>query len=165
MVIDNYLLYVLVPRTFRLYEELEKAEHAQLSDQSVSYGLDQGDDQSFTKWNGTIVGPANTVFDNNIYFMSIECGPNYPMTPPGIKFNSKINIPSVNQQNGTVTTNFALFKNWNPETTMEKILIGLKAEMVANKSAKQPPAGDMYWVMNYWQIVSFGYIQFPYTHS
>lgn len=32
----------LVPRTFRLYEELEKAEHAQLSDQSVSYGLNEG---------------------------------------------------------------------------------------------------------------------------
>ena len=31
-----------VPRTFRLYEELEKGEHAQLSDQSVSYGLDDG---------------------------------------------------------------------------------------------------------------------------
>ena len=31
-----------VPRTFRLYEELEKAEHAQLGDQSVSYGLDDG---------------------------------------------------------------------------------------------------------------------------
>jgi len=31
-----------VPRTFRLYEELEKAEHAQLTDQSVSYGLDKG---------------------------------------------------------------------------------------------------------------------------
>ena len=35
-------LSILVPRTFRLYEELEKAEHAQLSDQSVSYGLNEG---------------------------------------------------------------------------------------------------------------------------
>jgi len=36
------LLFPTVPRTFRLYEELEKAQHATLSDQSVSYGLDQG---------------------------------------------------------------------------------------------------------------------------
>ena len=36
------IIYCVVPRTFRLYEELEKAEHAQLSDQSVSYGLDEG---------------------------------------------------------------------------------------------------------------------------
>ena len=104
-----------MPRTFRLYEELEKAEHAQLSDQSVSYGLDQGDDKSFTKWNGTIIGPPNTNFDNNIYMMAITCGDNYPAQPPQIKFTSKVNLPCVNQNNGTVEPNkFAMFKNWNP---------------------------------------------------
>jgi ubiquitin-conjugating enzyme E2 variant len=86
-----------VPRTFRLYEELERAEHATLSDQSVSYGLDQGDDKTFTNWNGTIIGPPNTNFDNRIYMMNIRCGDDYPARPPTIKFNSKINIPCVNQ--------------------------------------------------------------------
>lgn len=38
----NQILIIIVPRTFRLYEELEKATHAQLSDQSVSYGLTNG---------------------------------------------------------------------------------------------------------------------------
>ena len=38
----QYTLLYIVPRTFRLYEELEKAEHAQLTDQSVSYGLNEG---------------------------------------------------------------------------------------------------------------------------
>ena len=44
-VLQTHMLTILhhsVPRTFRLYEELEKGEHAQLSDQSVSYGLDDG---------------------------------------------------------------------------------------------------------------------------
>lgn len=116
-----------MPRTFRLYEELEKAEHAQLSDQSVSYGLDQGDDKSFTNWNGTIIGPPNTNFDNRIYMLSIKCGDNYPAVPCEVKFNSKINLPFVNQSNGTVEpSKFSMFKNWNGSYTMEKVLIGIK---------------------------------------
>ena len=71
-----------VPRLFRLYDELERAEHAKLSDQSVSYGLDQGDDKTFTNWNGTIIGPPNTNMDNRIYMLSIVCGEDYPSKPP-----------------------------------------------------------------------------------
>lgn len=41
--VNQKILFALVPRTFRLYEELEKGEKA-LGDQSVSYGLDKGDD-------------------------------------------------------------------------------------------------------------------------
>ena len=54
-----------MPRTFRLYEELEKAEHAKLSDQSVSYGLNEGDDKSFTNCNVfTIESIIATTFSN-----------------------------------------------------------------------------------------------------
>ena len=34
----------LVPRIFKLYEELEKGEKGNLTDGSISYGLDKGDD-------------------------------------------------------------------------------------------------------------------------
>ncbi len=90
-------LLILVPRTFRLYEELEKGEKAKLSDQSVSYGLSKGkrilewymivgDDTTFTDWNGTIIGPPNTKFDNRIFFLAIKCGPHYPMQAPEVSF-------------------------------------------------------------------------------
>ena len=32
-----------------------------------------------------------------IYMMSIRCADDYPARPPTIKFNSKINLPCVNQ--------------------------------------------------------------------
>ncbi len=86
-----------MPRIFRLYEELEKAEKAKLSDQSVSYGLTNGDDTTFTDWSGTIIGPPNTKFDNRIFFLVIKCGPSYPAKAPEVSFSSKINLPCVNQ--------------------------------------------------------------------
>lgn len=77
--------------------------------------------------------------------MSITCGEHYPAKAPTIKFNSKINIPCVNQANGAVDpSKFHMFKNWNPAYTMEKILIGLKNEMISNKKLPQPADGDMY---------------------
>nr|AAD34540.2 E2 ubiquitin-conjugating enzyme variant [Sterkiella histriomuscorum] len=134
-----------VPRTFRLYEELEKGEKAQLSDQSVSYGLANGQDNSFTDWNGTIIGPANTNFDNRIFFLTIKCGENYPNQAPIVHFQSKVNLPCVNQANGKVEPNkFSVFQNWNNSYTMEKILIGLKNEMIAHKKLAQPADGEMY---------------------
>lgn len=61
----------VLPRSFRLLEELEKGEkgmssyvaHANpgtgLGDGSCSYGLADGDDIMMTNWNGTILGPPH----------------------------------------------------------------------------------------------------------
>jgi ubiquitin-protein ligase len=43
-----------------------------------------------------------SVHENRIYSVKIHCGPNYPDIPPEITFDSKINLPCVNAQNGKV---------------------------------------------------------------
>lgn len=134
----------LEPRTFKLLDELENGEHG-TGDPSLSYGLDNPNDETFTSWNGTIVGPPNTNFDGRIYFLSITCGPNYPNQPPAVKFNSKVNLPSVGSngqinfnQNGSLST-------WNPATMgIKDVLAAMKNEMIANKRSSQPADGEMY---------------------
>lgn len=61
----------VLPRSFRLLEELEKGEKGAFSsirrtdpgiglgDGSCSYGLADGDDIMMTNWNGTILGPPH----------------------------------------------------------------------------------------------------------
>lgn len=77
-------------------------------------------------------------------FLSLTTGDSYPAQAPVVKFNSKVNLPCVDSSNGKVKNSFKLFANWNPNTTMEQILIGLKQEMIANKGVKQPADGEMY---------------------
>ena len=77
--------------------------------------------------------------------LTITCGDDYPEGPPKISFNSKINLPCVNQANGVVEkTKFHMFSNWNSSSTLEKILIGLLNEMKTHKKLAQPADGDMF---------------------
>lgn len=55
-------LSLVVPRNFRLLEELEKGEKG-IGDGSCSYGLEDGDDIMMSNWNGTIIGPGHVSFD------------------------------------------------------------------------------------------------------
>ncbi|KAH7433016.1 hypothetical protein KP509_07G050600 [Ceratopteris richardii] len=138
---------VVVPRNFRLLEELERGEKG-IGDGTVSYGMDDdGDDIFMRSWTGTIIGPANTVHDGRIYQLKLFCDKDYPDKPPSVRFHSKINMTCVNQQTGVVESkSFSLLGKWKREYTMEDILVELKREMAApqNKKLSQPPEGSTF---------------------
>ncbi len=136
---------VEVPRNFRLLEELEVGEKGQ-GNPMVSVGLRDSDDIMLRYWNGTIIGPPGTTFENRIIGLEIYCDENYPKVPPTIKFVSKVNLPCV-AANGTIDrTAFGAFKQWSPKYTMEHCLLELRKEMStpANKRLPQPPEGSTY---------------------
>ncbi|KAF0932431.1 hypothetical protein E2562_010344 [Oryza meyeriana var. granulata] len=137
---------VVVPRNFRLLEELERGEKG-IGDGTVSYGMDDADDIYMRSWTGTIIGPHNTVHEGRIYQLKLFCDKDYPEKPPSVRFHSRINMTCVNHETGLVDPKkFGLLANWQRDYTMENILVQLKKEMAAphNRKLVQPPEGTFF---------------------
>lgn len=134
-------LTIAVPRNFRLLEELEKGEKG-IGDGSCSYGLEDSDDIMMSNWNGTIIGPGHvrrrplfmspltstqTVHENRIYSLKITCGASYPDTPPSIQFLSRVNLPFVNQTDGTVdAARLPVLSAWSRNASLEHVLVEIR---------------------------------------
>ncbi|ANQ07719.1 Ubiquitin-conjugating enzyme E2 [Plasmodium coatneyi] len=136
---------VIVPRSFRLLDELERGQKGNVSE-GVSFGLENADDITLSNWSCTIFGQPGTVFENRIYSLTIFCGDSYPDAPPTVKFDTKIEMSCVDSTGRVIKNNLPILKNWNRNYTIETILIALRQEMLssANKRLPQPNEGEMY---------------------
>lgn len=138
---------VIVPRNFKLLEELEKMEKGN-TEMAISFGLVDGADVLMSNWNGGILGPHNTQHDGRFYELRIYCPESYPASPPEVKFVSKINMTCVDSKTGKV--NFrkvnTLPKQWNRNMGIEQILVALRHEMQLseNRKLKQPAEGTVF---------------------
>mmetsp|Transcript_122132 Transcript_122132/g.239787 ORF Transcript_122132/g.239787 Transcript_122132/m.239787 type:complete len:139 (+) Transcript_122132:89-505(+) len=135
---------IIIPRNFKLLEELEASEKG-TGDMSVSMGLVDPDDVFLTEWNASILGPHGTVFDSRLYELRVTAGPDYPASPPVVRFVSRINLSSVSS-NGTVERTLPALASWNRNCTIESVLVGLRDAMLApaNRRLAQPSEGSMY---------------------
>ncbi|MFV4641098.1 ubiquitin-conjugating enzyme E2 [Mycobacterium tuberculosis] len=69
----------------------------------------------------------------------VFCPPEYPEFPPTIKFCTAINLKCIDDVTGIVLPCFSLLKEWKPTFTIQKLLLGLRNEMIIERKTIQPP--------------------------
>ncbi|CAA6656426.1 unnamed protein product [Spirodela intermedia] len=132
---------MMIPRNFRLLEELERGEKG-IGDGSVSYGMDDVEDILMCSWTGTIIGPHNVMHvcpRRRIYQLKLFCDKDYPDKPPIVR--------STRGSTWRVEpTKFGILATWQRDYTMEDILTQLRREMVSthNRKLVQPPEGTFF---------------------
>eukprot|EP00548_Thalassiothrix_antarctica_P004115 CAMPEP_0194145708 /NCGR_PEP_ID=MMETSP0152-20130528/18542_1 /TAXON_ID=1049557 /ORGANISM="Thalassiothrix antarctica, Strain L6-D1" /LENGTH=111 /DNA_ID=CAMNT_0038846021 /DNA_START=65 /DNA_END=397 /DNA_ORIENTATION=+ len=102
---------VIIPRNFKLLEELERSEKG-LGDMSISFGLVDQADTFLTDWNGGILGPGGTQHDGRFYELRIRCPERYPAVPPVVQFVSKLNITCVDSKGFVDPNKLPAMRKW-----------------------------------------------------
>ena len=102
----------------RIRTELDKIQRDPPSNCSAGPANDD-----LFKWEATIIGPVDTVYEGGIFKLDILFPERYPFKPPKIKFRTRIYHPNINSSGGICLD--ILKDQWSPALTISKVLLSI----------------------------------------
>lgn len=83
------------------------------------------DEADMFKWQATITGTPNTVYQGGVFLLTIQFPSDYPFKPPKVTFITRIYHPNINS-NGSIDLAM-LRSDWNPNLTIAKVLLEISS--------------------------------------
>eukprot|EP00933_Yihiella_yeosuensis_P037463 TRINITY_DN31406_c0_g1_i1.p1 TRINITY_DN31406_c0_g1~~TRINITY_DN31406_c0_g1_i1.p1 ORF type:complete len:203 (+),score=38.49 TRINITY_DN31406_c0_g1_i1:179-787(+) len=115
------------PRELKRLEKELQDIRALSTDSSVTADSVNGD---LTHWQGVLKGPSGTPYHGGVFKIDIEIPPDYPYSPPKMKFDTKIWHPNISSQTGAICLD-VLGKEWSPALTIRTALLSIQALLSA----------------------------------
>lgn len=75
------------------------------------------------KWEGTIIGPKGSPFENGVFNLKINFPANYPFAPPEVKFDTPVYHPNINK-GGAICLDI-LKDQWSPALSISTVLLSI----------------------------------------
>lgn len=123
----------------RLQKELETIQNDPIP---LTYISPKNDNLS--EWEGYIIGPGDTPYENGKFRLLILIPDRYPMDPPTVTFVTKMFHPNISVD-GKICVDI-LKNKWLPSMTLQKILISILS-MLSEPNPHDPlneRAGNIY---------------------
>ena len=103
-------------RVLKEYSDFQK-------DQLPNLSVNQVKEDDIYEWEGTIIGPEDTPYENGIFKLRINIPNDYPFKPPQIEFKTKIYHCNVSSK-GEICLDI-LKEKWTPALTISKTLLSI----------------------------------------
>lgn len=97
-----------------------------------------GDD--IFKWEATIIGPTETVYEGGVFKLLIHFSDRYPFKPPKIRFLTRIYHPNINSSGGICLD--ILKDQWSPALTISKVLLSI-CSLLSDPNPDDPLVPDI----------------------
>ena len=92
------------------------------------------------KWEATIIGPTETVYEGGVFKLLIHFSDRYPFKPPKIRFLTRIYHPNINSSGGICLD--ILKDQWSPALTISKVLLSI-CSLLSDPNPDDPLVPDI----------------------